>query len=190
MATLQLEDGTLLTELDDIAEELAPLGIALHSWSIGNDPELRQLLSQEVLTEDEKEQVLAAFDHYFGTLQQTKNYRARDLVVLHPQVPNLDEALAKFDRIHTHPDDEVRYIIDGEGVFGIVKPDGSQVRLTIYPEEYINVPAGTEHWFYLTETRRIKAIRYFSETSGWVPQYTGREIQSLATLAAMAEPIA
>jgi 1,2-dihydroxy-3-keto-5-methylthiopentene dioxygenase len=180
MATLQLADGTLITELDAIAHELKPLGIHLHYWAIGNDPELRQLLNQDMLTDEEKEQVLAAFESYFEELQRTKSYRARDLVVLHPGVPNLDAALAKFDRIHTHPDDEVRYIIDGEGVFGIVKPDGSQIRLTVYPEEYINVPAGAEHWFYLTEVRRIKAIRYFSDTDGWVPQYTGREIRSLA----------
>ncbi|MEC4818987.1 MAG: hypothetical protein SAK29_37790 [Scytonema sp. PMC 1069.18] len=45
----------------------------------------------------------------------------------------------------------------------------------IQPEEYINVPAGTEHWFYLTSAQRIKAVRYFTGTQGWVPQYTGKE---------------
>ncbi|MBE9016571.1 acireductone dioxygenase, partial [Chroococcidiopsidales cyanobacterium LEGE 13417] len=44
-------------------------------------------------------------------------------------------------------------------------------------EEYINVPAGTEHWFYLTTARRVKAVRYFIDTTGWVPQYTGKEIR-------------
>jgi 1,2-dihydroxy-3-keto-5-methylthiopentene dioxygenase len=95
---------------------------------------------------------------------------------LHPETPNLDTLLSKFERCHTHADDEVRYIIDGEGVFGFVRPDGSQVELTVQAEEYINVPAGTEHWFHLTDYKRIKAIRYFSGTEGWVPEYTDTEI--------------
>jgi len=71
----------------------------------------------------------------------------------------------------------VRYVIDGEGIFGFVRPDGKQMELTIQPEEYINVPAGTEHWFYLTNARRIKAVRYFTTTEGWVPEYTETEIR-------------
>ncbi|MDJ0566530.1 MAG: cupin domain-containing protein, partial [Microcystis sp. M49629_WE12] len=99
-------------------------------------------------------------------------YQARDLIVLHPEIPNLDTLLAKFERCHTHADDEVRYIIDGEGVFGFVFADGSQGELTIQPQEYINVPAHSEHWFHLTASKRVKAVRYFTSTAGWVPEYT------------------
>ncbi|BCL34741.1 hypothetical protein NSMS1_11880 [Nostoc sp. MS1] len=97
---------------------------------------------------------------------------------MHPGIANLDGLMAKFDQIHTHADDEVRYVIDGEAIFGFVCPDGSQVELTVQPEEYINVPARTEHWFYLTPARRVKAVRYFITTEGWTPQYTGREIRT------------
>ena len=57
-----------------------------------------------------------------------------------------------------------------------MRPDGTQVELTVQPQEYINVPAGTEHWFYLTPKRRVKAVRYFTNTEGWVPEYTGTPI--------------
>ncbi|AFY31865.1 acireductone dioxygenase [Calothrix sp. PCC 7507] len=174
MAILRLEDGTLHTDIQDIAHELAPLNIQLNYWSVGNHPELQRLLAQDSLNDAEKDQVLKALDSYFEQLQQTAGYQSRDLIVLHPGVPNLNELLAKFEPIHTHADDEVRYIIDGEAVFGFVRPDGSQVELTVQPEEYINVPALTEHWFYLTPARRIKAIRYFINTEGWIPQYTGK----------------
>jgi 1,2-dihydroxy-3-keto-5-methylthiopentene dioxygenase len=175
MAILKLEDGTILTDINDIAQELTPLNIQLNSWSVGDHPDLHRWLEQDSLNEDEKEQVLKALDHYFEQLKQTAGYQSRDLIVLHPGVPNLDGLLTKFEQIHTHADDEVRYIIDGEAIFGFVHPDGSQVELTVQPEEYINVPGGTEHWFYLTPARRIKAVRYFISTEGWVPQYTGRE---------------
>ncbi|MBO3464023.1 acireductone dioxygenase [Aetokthonos hydrillicola Thurmond2011] len=171
MAILQLEDGTIQTNLEDIAEELKPLNIQVDRWSIGNDPQLHNLLGQDSLNEDEKEQVLKALDGYFEQLKQKAGYKSRDLIVLHPGVPSLDELMAKFDKIHTHADDEVRYVIDGEGIFGFVRPDGSQIELTVQKEEYINVPAETEHWFYLTKTRRIKAVRYFSNTEGWMPRY-------------------
>ncbi|MCC5636385.1 acireductone dioxygenase [Nostoc sp. CHAB 5844] len=178
MAILKLEDGKILTDINHIAQELAPLNIQLNRWPVGEETELHRLLTQDSLNEDQKAQVLRSLDHYFEQLQQTAGYQSRDLIVLHPEVPDLDGFLAKFTQIHTHADDEVRYIIDGEAIFGFVRPDDSQVELTVQQEEYINVPAGTEHWFYLTPARRVKAVRYFIDTSGWVPQYTGKKIRS------------
>ncbi|MFQ4136970.1 1,2-dihydroxy-3-keto-5-methylthiopentene dioxygenase [Nodosilinea sp. PGN35] len=177
MAKIRLENGLTLTDLPSITATLAPLGIQLHHWPIGENAELRSLLAQESLDGSEKETVLTGLDHYFQRLQASDGYKNRDLIVLNPNVPNLDALLAKFDKIHSHADNEIRYIVDGEGVFGFVLPDESQVELTIEPEEYINVPAGTEHWFVLTKSRRIKAVRYFIGTDGWVPEYTGREIR-------------
>ncbi len=176
MAVLRMTDGAVLTDRDRIQTELAPLGVALKHWPVG---EIRDLLTEAVLSDDQKVAVLTGLDSYFQTLQEEAGYQDRDLIVLHPGIPTLAEMLAKFDRIHTHADDEVRYIIDGEGVFGFVRPDGSQIHLTVQAEEYINVPAGTEHWFYLTESRRVKAVRYFTTMAGWVPDYTGTPVQAM-----------
>lgn len=183
MAILQLENGTTYTTLEEISRELAPLNIQLNAWTVGNSPRIRHLLSQQTLSDEEKEEVLVALDGYFENLQQTAGYQSRDLIVLHPDVPNLETLLSKFDRVHTHDDDEVRYIVDGEGIFGFIRPDASQVKLTVQPQEYINVPANTEHWFELTPNRRIKAVRYFSGTEGWVPIYTGTEIRDRSVVA-------
>ncbi|ERT06265.1 cupin domain protein [Lyngbya aestuarii BL J] len=177
MAILQLEDGTTYTELEEISRRLEPLNVRLNYWKVGEDPELKALLNQSALDNEEKEQVLLELDHYFEHLKQTDGYQSRDLIALHPDIPNLDSLMAKFESCHTHADDEVRYIIEGEGVFGFVCPDGSQMELTIQPEEYINVPAGSEHWFHLTDKKRIKAVRYFITTEGWVPEYTETKIR-------------
>lgn len=176
MAILQMEDGSKLTDLQSIIEQLAPLGITLNNWSIGDNPELQHLLSQDSLDDTQKETVLTHLDHYFNSLSSA-GYTSRDLIVLHPEVPNLDTMLSKFDKIHTHADDEVRFIVAGEGIFGFVRKDGSQVELTVQPQEYINVPAGTQHWFILTPAKRVKAVRYFCGTAGWVPEYTDIEIR-------------
>lgn len=173
MAILQLENGQTLTALGAIQTQLAVLNVQLNRWPTGELP----LLQQPSLDDAQKETVLQSLDQYFESLQASDGYQSRDLIVLNPETPNLDTLLAKFNRPHTHADDEVRYIVDGEGIFGFVCPDGTQMELTIQAEEYINVPAGTEHWFYLTPQRRIKAVRYFCSMEGWIPEYTETAIR-------------
>ena len=179
MAILQLENGKTLTDIESIDQHLEILNIQLKKWPVGDNAATQALLAQPSLLDDEKEQVLSALDHYFESLEV---FQARDMIVLNPATPNLNGMLEKFSRPHIHADDEVRYIVDGEGVFGFVCPDKTQMELTIQPEEYINVPAGTEHWFYLTPQRRIKAVRYFVDTSGWTPEYTNTEIRMQAVV--------
>ncbi|NJK88790.1 MAG: cupin domain-containing protein [Myxococcales bacterium] len=180
MATLQSRLRTT-QDVDTIRATLADLRIDLAVWSVGDHPELRALLARPALDEAEKAQVLHHLDHRFEELKASAGYTSRDLIVLHREVPNLEELLAKFDKCHTHDDDEVRYIVDGEGTFGFVTSDGEQLRLTVRAGEFINVPARTEHWFELTDTRRIKAVRYFTGTAGWVPSYTGTTITPVRT---------
>ena len=177
MAILRLEDGTNYTKLSDITRELASLNIQLNRWPVGDNLEIQSLLAKDALTDEEKEQILQALDGYFEQLKASAGYQSRDLIVLHPEVPNLNTLLSKFDRCHYHTDAEVRYIVAGEGIFGFVRPDGSQVELTVQQEEFINVPENTEHWFYLTSSQRIKAVRYFTTMEGWVPEYTSQEIR-------------
>ena len=177
MAKLTGEDGTVVEAPADVAKELRALGIELRYWPVDGTPGLDALLAKTALSDGEKDQVLAALEPYYQQLKKAKGYQSRDLVVLHPDVPNLDAMLAKFDKVHTHSDDEVRYIIDGEGVFGFVLPDGRQVELTVETGDYINVPADTEHWFHLTEKRRIKAVRYFTSAEGWVANYSGTPVR-------------
>jgi 1,2-dihydroxy-3-keto-5-methylthiopentene dioxygenase len=183
VAILQLENGQKLTDLAAIREQLAVLSIRLQSWPIDRNSPASFLLNQPGLTEAEKESVLRSLDHYFEKLRDESGYHSRDLIVLHPDTPNLDGLLEKFRPPHTHAEDEVRYIVEGEGTFGFIAPDGQQMELTIQAEEYINVPANTPHWFYLSPQRRIKAVRYFSGTEGWVPEYIDATVRMQAIAA-------
>lgn len=175
MAILRLTDGTIYHNQVDIDRELVLLNIQLQAWPIGDDPNLLTILNQNQLNEDDKSSIIRYLDHYFEQLQSS-GYRSRDLIVIHDNIPKLDEMLDRFDQCHTHADDEVRYIISGEGIFGFVRPDKTQIELTVQAAEYINIPAGTEHWFYLPPSRRIIALRYFTDTSGWIPTYTNTPI--------------
>lgn len=175
MASLQTINGKRITDISKIQSILSPLLVSVQQWSTNQSVE--ELLHAPLLDIEQRETVLRAHDHYFSILQEEENYQTRDLIVLNPDIPNLDVLLEKFARIHTHDDHEVRYIVDGEGIFGFVLPNDDQVLLTVQAGEYIKVPKDTEHWFILTKQKRIKAIRYFSTTEGWTPHYTHRAIR-------------
>lgn len=177
MAQLRFENGTPLHDLEKIREALAPLKIELAHWPIEKTSQIRELLAADSLTDQEKELLLTALDSRFNEQKEKYGYQTRDLVVLHSKVPKLDEMLAIFDKTHRHGDDEVRYIVDGSGIFGFVMPDGKQALLTIGAEEYIRVPKETEHWFVLDDKKRIKAVRYFTSKEGWVAKYSGTEVR-------------
>jgi 1,2-dihydroxy-3-keto-5-methylthiopentene dioxygenase len=88
-----------------------------------------------------------------------------------PDAPGLQEMLDRFNKEHTHSEDEVRFIIKGRGVFYIHGKDGRVFAIDVEGGDLINVPKGTQHWFDLCADRTIRAIRLFQDKSGWTPQY-------------------
>lgn len=170
MATITRETGLPpIIGNEEIISFLQKRGIDYKHWEIKSD-EANQLIAKETLTNDEKEHLLKLLDDKFALLQKEAGYQARDLIVLHPAVPGLDEMLSKFDKVHYHTDVEVRYIIDGSGVFGFSHV-GEKFLVHVSQGDFILVPRHINHWFYLDEKKRIKAVRYFQDTSGWVPNY-------------------
>ena len=177
MAVLQLEDGRTYTELKAIASQLAVLNIELDRLRYDKNPAVRELLVQEILNVTEKQQVLAAFNSEFEQFKRASGCQWCDLKVLHPGSPQIYPLMTQSDRTHTHTDAEVIHVLAGECVFGFVYSNGSQVRLMLQAEEYIKVPANTEHWFYLTPSLYLKALQYYTTARGWVPQYTNRKLK-------------
>ena len=107
MAILKLEDGTLQINIKRIAQELEPLNIQLNRWVVADQPQLQSLLAQDSLNEDEKEQVLKAFDWIFSAI--TTNCRLSNSRFNGHASRNTQSrrAAAKFDRIHTHAEDGI-----------------------------------------------------------------------------------
>lgn len=174
MARMIFPDGKENSDLSFIQARLGKLGITLKRWPAPEDSRARALLDQQALNDAEKEDLLKSVDNRFEELKRDKGYATRDMVVIHEAIPGLADMLAKFDKIHLHTDDEVRYILAGKGYFGFVEPDGKQFLLEVAAGDYINVPANAEHWFEMKDSKRIKAVRYFIDTKGWTPVYTQR----------------
>lgn len=116
--------------------------------------------------------VLAAYARDIEPLMARGGYRAADVIDVRPDTPNLDAMLAKFNREHWHDEDEVRFILEGRGLFHIHPPTGAVFAIEVEGGDLIRVPRGTRHWFDLCADKRIRAIRLFQDQSGWTPHYT------------------
>jgi 1,2-dihydroxy-3-keto-5-methylthiopentene dioxygenase len=129
-------------------------------------------LSARSLSDDEKQQLLKAFDSEIQRLYKTRGYKTADVVTLYPETPNLDTLLAKFDKKHLHTDDEVRFVVQGRGVFTLFAANGEVIDAELHPGDFITVPANYKHFFTLCADRQITAIRIFTDPAGWVANYT------------------
>jgi len=115
--------------------------------------------------------ILAAYAPEIEELKRRGGFVTADVVDVLPDTPNLDAMLAKFNKEHTHTEDEVRFILQGRGVFHINPVSRPVFAIEVWAGDMISVPLGTRHWFDLCADRRIRAIRLFQDMSGWTPHY-------------------
>ncbi len=151
--------------MDDTAEVtayLAGLGIQYERWKP----------TRALPLDATADEVLDAYAPEIDRLKATGGYVTADVIDVHAQTPGLEGMLAKFRREHWHDEDEVRFIIEGRGVFHIHPPRGPVLALEVAAGDLIRVPRGTHHWFDLCGEKRIRAIRLFQDPAGWAPRYT------------------
>jgi 1,2-dihydroxy-3-keto-5-methylthiopentene dioxygenase len=175
MSILKL-GNSILTQETDIQQELACLNIQIKSCDLENSLGL-EILTQDVLTYLEKEQILQSHKSFFESYQPQADKIYYDLLILHPGSPNLYSLAATYGRYHIHTDVEALYVLSGEAIFGFVRPDGSQIELLLQTHDYIYIPPGCEHWFSPAASLHFKAVRYFTTANGWIPQHTGRTLK-------------
>lgn len=163
MAHLRIpEQDRVISDYDEMKAYLANIGIGYEVWKP----------SHELPRGADNAAVIEAFADEIETLKAQGGYQAADVIDLYPDTPNLDVMLAKFSKEHWHDEDEVRFIVAGQGVFHIRPKEGPVVGLYVEEGDLARVPAGTWHWFDLTSSKRIRAIRLFQDPSGWTPHYT------------------
>jgi len=120
----------------------------------------------------------AVMEAYRADIERLKSecgYRSVDVLRCLPDNPKREELRRKFLDEHTHDDDEVRFFVEGAGVF-YLRADG-KVHMTLCERgDLISVPAGTRHWFDMGPAPRFTAIRLFTTPEGWVAKFTGEQI--------------
>jgi 1,2-dihydroxy-3-keto-5-methylthiopentene dioxygenase len=144
----------------EIRAELAAFGIQYERWSLDR-------VSADASADD----VLAAYADEIEEIKRRGGYITADVIDVNAATPGLDAMLARFDKEHTHAEDEVRFILSGRGIF-FFNFHGRIASCEVGPGDMLNVPRGTFHWFTLCEEKTIRAIRWFQDTAGWTPNYT------------------
>jgi 1,2-dihydroxy-3-keto-5-methylthiopentene dioxygenase len=156
---------------EEIEEFLSEHGILYGDWGIDRIP--AELRGARSLTDEQKGIVLAAYADRIDVEKHERGYVTADVVSLAPDNPKLDEICAKFDREHTHDDDEVRFVVSGHGTFTVRSLAGEAIDIAMGPGDFISVPRDRRHWFTLLPDRRIVAVRLFKDSNGWTPRYAG-----------------
>lgn len=162
MATITVSDTSRrIDDVQAIEQFLAPHGIWYEHWPVEG----------RLATDATADDILSEYAPEIERLKQRGDFVSADVINVAPDTPNLDEMLAKFDKEHTHSEDEVRFTVEGRGVFWIHPNDGPVFSIEVTAGDLINVPAGVKHWFHLCDDRHIRCIRLFEDASGWTPLY-------------------
>jgi 1,2-dihydroxy-3-keto-5-methylthiopentene dioxygenase len=163
MAVIRIpEEDRAITDAAEVTAYLASRGI-----------DYERTTGRDVAPGASAEAVLAAHQSKIDELKTSGGYVTADVIDVFPHTPNLDAMLNKFNSEHWHDEDEVRFIVEGRGLFHIRPPSGPVFAIEVEAGDLIRVPKGTHHWFDLCGDRRIRAIRLFQDPSGWTPHYTG-----------------
>lgn len=123
----------------------------------------------------EQDEVLNAYTDSINKLKSAYDISSIDVVSLKPDNPNKKEFRNKFLAEHTHDDFEIRFFVDGCGLFYLHINDKVYCILC-EKGDLISVPANTPHWFDMGENPDFKCIRLFTTEEGWVANFTGTTI--------------
>lgn len=150
-----------------IANRLREIGVLFERWKAGRefDPDADQ------------ETILAAYREPVERLKKRYGFQSADVISVRPDHPQKQELRAKFLNEHTHGDFEVRFFVEGRGLF-FLHPDENVYAVLCEQGDLISVPAHIKHWFDMGESPDLKCIRLFSAPEGWVADFTGSDIAS------------
>lgn len=116
-------------------------------------------------------------------LAKERHYKNRDKVVLNLDAFGGDEnaynaKMRQFYKEHYHEDEEIRYIVEGEGYFDLRDKNDEWIRAQVNKNDLLIVPAGIYHRFTLSSAHKnITALRLFQDEPQWeaVNRDEGRE---------------
>ncbi len=149
----------------EIAQALNAIGVTFEQWSCDAD----------IAAGAEQDEVIAAYKKDIDRIMEAGGFKSVDVVSLKSDNPDKDTFRQKFLSEHTHTEDEVRFFVDGSGLFSL-HVDGKVYEVLCTKGDLISVPDGTPHWFDMGPNPEFACIRIFTNTEGWVANFTGSDI--------------
>ena len=124
------------SDYEEITDTLNSIGIRFEKWE-----------ANQILPDDFKEaDIMDAYREDIERLVRENGYKSVDVVKMVPHSPKKDEIRKKFLNEHAHSEDEVRFFIEGSGLFYLHV--GDRVYLVLCESgDLISIPAGYLHWF-------------------------------------------
>lgn len=155
------------TDAKAIQEQLNAKGVRFERWQADRD----------LGADPSAETVIAAYQHAIDKLVAEKGYQSWDVISLRADNPQKEALREKFLNEHTHGEDEVRFFVEGAGLFCLHIGD-EVFQVLCEKNDLISVPAHTPHWFDMGSEPNFTAIRIFDNPEGWIAQFTGDDIAS------------
>lgn len=148
-----------------IARELSRIGVRFERWQAG----------QAAGSGTSQDDVLTAYRADVERIMREGGYTTADVISLTRDHPDKVALRQKFLGEHTHAEDEVRFFVDGQGLF-YLHAGGRVYGALCTKGDLISVPAGTTHWFDMGPNPHLACIRIFTNPEGWVAQFTSSDI--------------
>ncbi len=159
------EDPEVIRDAAGIAAALQPLGVAFERWSA----------AKPLAPDAGEDAVLSAYRDSVDRLMRTHGFRSADVISVQPDFPDRVALRRKFLSEHIHSEFEVRFFVEGRGLF-FLHPGADVYAVLCEKGDLLSVPAGMKHWFDTGAEPNLKAIRLFTTPEGWVADYTGDDI--------------
>jgi len=153
------------TDAERIAAELERRGLRFQRWPA----------EASLPAGADQAAILVAYAEEIGRVQAEGSYPTVDAIRLTPDHPDRVALREKFLAEHTHGEDEVRFFVEGRGLF-CLHLEGEVLQVLCESGDWISVPAGTRHWFDMGPEPSFCALRFFDNPEGWVARFTGDPI--------------
>ncbi|MDO9106233.1 MAG: cupin [Methylovulum sp.] len=161
----QPRQGERYTDFNAIHEQLDAISVQFERWTANN----------EFAADADQETILAAYADAIARLTEQYGFQSIDVINVTPDHPEKTALRQKFLAEHVHDDFEVRFFIEGCGLFYLHVADKIYAVLC-EQGDLISVPANTTHWFDMGENPHFKTIRLFTTPYGWVATFTGNPL--------------
>lgn len=166
------EKGITITNSNEIKDFFHQRNIYFNQWNC----------EKKFTTNATQEEIISAYSSDLSPFMEKGGYKTADVINIYPTIENYEAIRTKFLAEHTHSEDEIRFFVDGQGLFWFNLETEPVFNLLCERGDLISVPAGTKHWFDAgTSHPFVKAIRIFTDLSGWVPHYTDSKIEKQFT---------
>ncbi len=149
----------------EIAACLNEIGVRFEQWKA----------TQPLTPSSNGEEIQEAYKMDIQRLKAENGFKSVDVLRMSPDHPKKVEKRQKFLNRHTHDEPEIRFFVEGSGLF-FLHVGGNVYSVRCEKGDLISIPENYPHWFDMGTEPFFAAIRFFTTTEGWIAHFTGDPI--------------